>query len=121
MKLFGFAPTFALFLAAMLVHMTNGQPASCTNYTKEKFGPTTITEEVICEDACQTAEGLPVGRFKSEGDFYSKCTCLLITNSGEATETRDLCQTGEPSGVSQIFAGMRLVLATSLLVALAFV
>ncbi len=122
MKLFGYAPTFALLLAlSMLVHVTNGQAASCTNYTKGDYGPTTITENSICEDACLTAEGLPVGDYNSEGDFYSKCTCLLVDNSGSATVTRDLCQTGEPSGASNIFAGMRLVLGTSLLVALVFV
>ena len=107
----------------MLVQLANGEAPSCIDYAKGKFGPATITDDSICEDACQTAEGLPVGRFSSEGDSYSKCTCLLIDNSGAATETRDLCQDGtlSDSRAGHVFGGVRLVLGTSLLFALAFV
>lgn len=121
MRLFGFS-SIAFFLS-LLELVTQGavMAASCTDYTKGEFGPDTITSDEVCELACQKAEGLPVGRFKSEED-YKKCTCLKIENDGSASETRDLCEDGTPSGAEQIVFGTGLFLATTTtLVAFLFV
>ena len=120
MRLFGFS---SIALVLSLLQLTQGavMAASCTNYTKGEFGPDTITSDEICELACQKAEGLPVGRFKSEEEDYKKCTCLKIDNSGAATETRGLCEDGTPSS-GQCIVGTGLVLATTTtLVAFLFV
>ena len=116
------------FLSTILFHALlvlvllskDADAASCTDYTKGKFGPETIASFDICEDACQTAEGLPVGRFKSEvnNTDFLKCTCLFIENDGDASTVRDLCQDGAPSGVGRVAAGLGLAVATTILVAL---
>ena len=106
-----------------LSQLTDGEvtAASCTDYAKGEYGPESITSDPICEQACQTAEGLPVGRFKSEGEDYKKCTCLKIEENGSASETRALCQDETPSGAERVVAGMGLALATAtMLVAFAF-
>ena len=108
-----------LVLVLLSKAAADADAASCTDYTKGKFGPETIASFDICEDACQTAEGLPVGRFKSEvnNSDYLKCTCLFIDNSGDSTTVRDLCQDGAPSGIGRVAAGLGLAVATTILVA----
>ena len=75
---------------------------SCVDYAKGDYGPTTITSESICQEACQTAEGLPIGDFNDEkvdetDPGHQKCTCLKKDNSGKVLENRGLCEDGVPN------------------------
>ena len=104
---------------------------SCVDYSKGDFGPTTITSEQICQEACQTAEGLPVGDFndnKKEGEpsdlGHQKCTCKKIDNNGNSVETRGLCEDGVPdtSGgpggtMDGVVAGMTVAVTAAILAA----
>jgi len=105
-----------LLLIGVAVTTADTDIASCTNYTKGEFGPQTINDKPVCQNACQVAEGLPVGRFDSAFE-YAKCTCINEDSSGMTTDTRDLCQDGEPltSG------GSSLVRSAALLAAMAIV
>mmetsp|Transcript_24318 Transcript_24318/g.51750 ORF Transcript_24318/g.51750 Transcript_24318/m.51750 type:complete len:136 (+) Transcript_24318:342-749(+) len=71
---------------------------SCANYTKGEFGPDDIVDEDSCRSACETAEGLPVGDYnREEGSDYATCTCVKKDPAGgSASETRGLCEDGEP-------------------------
>ena len=106
----------ALFVLGMDPTVVAAEKPSCTDYTKGEFEAQTISTKEICESACQTAEGLPVGRFSTEegNPDYVKCTCIRENNQG-TTETRDLCMDGAPSG-GAMPTTLAAVVATALVV-----
>jgi hypothetical protein len=94
---------YRTFVLLILLHRSAAVD-SCRDYAKGNFGPKTITTEAICQQACQTAEGLPIGRFTSEDEpsNYAKCTCLGNQDGADSTsDTRDLCEDGVPTGAGE--------------------
>eukprot|EP00751_Fragilariopsis_kerguelensis_P015334 CAMPEP_0170759042 /NCGR_PEP_ID=MMETSP0733-20121128/682_1 /TAXON_ID=186038 /ORGANISM="Fragilariopsis kerguelensis, Strain L26-C5" /LENGTH=125 /DNA_ID=CAMNT_0011098443 /DNA_START=192 /DNA_END=569 /DNA_ORIENTATION=- len=97
MKL-SYTPLVALIALLGVYADTAVEKLSCTNYTKGKFEPQTITDQETCQTACQIAEGLPIGRFNTgESSDYVLCYCINQDQSGKTTDTRDLCEDGTKS------------------------
>eukprot|EP00535_Pseudo-nitzschia_heimii_P010558 CAMPEP_0197176390 /NCGR_PEP_ID=MMETSP1423-20130617/2341_1 /TAXON_ID=476441 /ORGANISM="Pseudo-nitzschia heimii, Strain UNC1101" /LENGTH=124 /DNA_ID=CAMNT_0042625769 /DNA_START=98 /DNA_END=472 /DNA_ORIENTATION=- len=117
MKLLYSSLLAALFAVGMgpsvEAHAAHDKKPSCVDYTKGDFAAQTIDAKEICQTACQTAEGLPVGRFKTdeENPDYAKCTCINEDNTGKTTDTRDLCQDGSAGATPATLAA---VVATAL-------
>lgn len=107
----------ALVITFLLTQGASAEKASCTDFSKGEFGPETIVSDENCQVACQLGEGLPVGRFKSDEGGYAECTCLKIEENGSASETRDLCLDGTPSGAGRLGMGLVTVATTAMLVA----
>lgn len=104
-------PSFALVVVVLATSQSfataQDDKASCTDYAKGAFGPETITGDENCQVACQTAEGLPVGRYDSEPDVgYARCKCHVIEENGDSSLTRDLCLDGAPSGGATLGFGV---------------
>ena len=88
-----------LVIAALLFVVDSvaaDEKPSCIDYTKGEFEAQNITSQEICQTACQTAEGFPVGRFNTEEDNpdYAFCYCIKENDYGLTTDTRDLCKDG---------------------------
>ena len=121
MKLSEYLSAIVLHTLVISLVITNqgvsAEKASCTDFTKGEFGPETIVSDENCQTACQLGEGLPVGRYKSDDGGYAKCTCLKIEESGEASQTRDLCEDGTLSGAGSLGMGLIAMASTVMVVA----
>jgi hypothetical protein len=107
----------AIIVLALSQGIVADDLASCTDFAKGDFGPETLTADENCQIACQVAEGLPVGRYTSE-DGYITCKCLKIEEDGSASQTRDLCADGTPSGAGRVATGLGVTAAVAMLVAI---
>eukprot|EP00540_Astrosyne_radiata_P002242 CAMPEP_0116845422 /NCGR_PEP_ID=MMETSP0418-20121206/13258_1 /TAXON_ID=1158023 /ORGANISM="Astrosyne radiata, Strain 13vi08-1A" /LENGTH=115 /DNA_ID=CAMNT_0004476531 /DNA_START=78 /DNA_END=425 /DNA_ORIENTATION=+ len=83
-------------LVLLLIAMASADP--CIGYSKGSFSGNVTTED-ICKDACQQAEGLCCGDFKSSAsgnETAYQCQCFAQGSSSR----RDLCKDDDFSGAA---------------------
>ena len=102
-----------------VVNAADDAKPTCTDYAKGDFGPKTIADNDTCREACETAEGLPVGDYNDDGH---KCSCKSEPDSsGNVKETRTICedakQDDDGSGGATTAAAPTTVLAATAIAA----